>query len=57
MLRQEYRRHCNVFGGGGGEGVLILILNDNSHHMSLQRVGRMDISVSPVVLQQREISS
>lgn len=57
MLRQEYRRHCNVLGGGGGEWVLILILNDNTHHRSLQRVGRMDISVSPVVLQQREISS
>ena len=42
---------------GGGEWVLILILNDNTHHRSLQRVGRMDISVSPVVLQQREISS
>ena len=55
MLRQEYRRHCNVL--GGEEWVLILILNDNTHHRSLQRVGRMDISVSPVVLQQREISS
>ena len=20
MLRQEYRRHCNVLGGGGGRG-------------------------------------
>ena len=57
MLRQEYRRHCNVLGGGGGEWVLILSLNDNKQNRSLQRVGRMDISVSPVVLQQREISS